>query len=98
MSGLWDPRAPGRKVDRSFMGRLMFGPYLLGVSERRVGPAFLGRLVAGPFPFEALWSGRLAMGVGLGPKVPTNLVGCSTKVPYEVRMEKLILKLRDWYL
>ena len=53
------------------MGRLMSGPYQLGVSRRRVDPAFLGRLVAEPFPFEALGSGRLAMGVGLGPKVPT---------------------------
>ena len=51
------------------MGRLMFEPYLLWVSEQRVGPAILGRLVAGPFPFEALGSGRLAMGVGPGPKV-----------------------------
>ena len=54
------------------MGQLMFEPYPLGVSRRRVGPAFLGLLVAGPFPFEALGSGRLAMGVGPGPKVPTN--------------------------
>ena len=53
------------------MGKLMFGPYPLGVSGRRVGPAFLGRLVAGPFPFEALGSGLLAMGVGPGSKVPT---------------------------
>ena len=49
----------------------MFGPYPLGVSERRVGPAFLGRLVARPFPFEALGSGRLTMGVGPGHKIPT---------------------------
>ena len=70
-SGLWDPQAPGRKVFRAFMSRLMFGPYPLGASGRRVCLAFLGRLVAGPFPFEALGSGRLAMGVGLGPKVPT---------------------------
>ena len=54
------------------MDRLMFGPYPLGVSGRRVGLTFLGWLVAGPFPFEALGSGRLAMGVGPGPKVPTN--------------------------
>ena len=53
------------------MGRLMSGPYPLGVSWQRVGPTFLGRLVAGPFHFEVLGSGRLAMGVGLGPKVPT---------------------------
>ena len=57
----------GRKVGRAFMGRLMFGPYPLGVSGQKVGLAFLGRLVAGPFPFI----GRLAMGVGPGPKVPT---------------------------
>ena len=53
------------------MGRLMSGPYPLGVSGQRVGLAFLGRLVAGLFPFEVLGSGRLAMGVGPGPKVPT---------------------------
>ena len=52
------------------MGRLMSGPYPLGVSGQRVGPAFLGRLVARPFPFEVLGSGRLAMGIGPGPKVP----------------------------
>ena len=50
----------------------MFGPYQLGVSGRRVGSTFLGRLVARPFPFEALGSGQLAMGVGPGPKVPTT--------------------------
>ena len=61
---------PGRKVDRAFMGRLMFGPYPLGVSGQ-VCSVFLGLLVAGPFPFEALGSGRLAMSVGPGPKVPT---------------------------
>ena len=53
------------------MGRLMFGPYPLGVSGQRVSSAFLARLVAGPFPFKVLGSGRLAMGVGPGPKVPT---------------------------
>ena len=53
------------------MGRLMSGPYSPGVSGQRVGPAFMGRLVAGPFPFEVLGPGRLAMGVGPGPKVPT---------------------------
>ena len=53
------------------MGRLMSGPYPLGVSRQRVGPAFLGRLVTGPFPFEVLGSGQLVMGVGPGPKVPT---------------------------
>ena len=53
------------------MSRLMSGPYPLGVSEQRVGLAFLGQLVAGPFPFEVLGSGRLTMGVGPGPKVPT---------------------------
>ena len=53
------------------MGRLMFGPYPLGVSGTRVGPTFMGLLVAGPFPFEVLGSGRLVMGVGPGPKVPT---------------------------
>ena len=63
--------APGQKVGRAFMDRLMSGPYLLEVSGMRVGPAFLSRLVVGPFPFEALESGRLAMGVGVGPKVPT---------------------------
>ena len=64
---------PGRKVGRASMGmgRLMFGPYPLGVSGRRVG---LGRLVSGPFPFEALESGRLARGVGPRPKVPTMLL------------------------
>ena len=70
-SGLWDSQAPGQKVSRAFMGRLMSGPYTLGVSGQRVGPTFLGRLVAGPFPFEILESGRLAMGVGPKPKVPT---------------------------
>ena len=65
---------PGRKVGRAFMGRLMSGPYQLGVSGQRVGPAFLGRLVDGPLPFEVLESGRLAMGVGPGPKVPTNMI------------------------
>ena len=49
----------------------MSGPNPLGVPERRVDPAFLGRLVSGSFPFEALGSGRLARGAGLGPKVPT---------------------------
>ena len=53
------------------MGRLMYRPYPLWVSGQRVGPAFLGRLVVGPFHFEVLGSGRLAMGVGPGPKVPT---------------------------
>ena len=49
------------------MGRLKFGPHPLGVSRQKVGPAFLGRLVAGPLRLL----GRLAMGVGPGPKVPT---------------------------
>ena len=49
----------------------MSGPNPLGVLGRRVGRAFLGQLVSGSFPFEALGSGRLAKGVGLGPKVPT---------------------------
>ena len=53
------------------MGRLMSRPYPLGVSGQRVGPVFLGRLVTGPFPFEVLGSGRLAMGIGPRPKVPT---------------------------
>ena len=57
--------------------------------------------MAGPFPFEALGSGRLAMGVGPGPKVPTDLVGFLTKVPYEVRMEKAYIEIKglvlvDW--
>ena len=49
----------------------MFRPYPLGVSRQRVGPEFMGRLVAGAFPFEVLGSGRLTVGVGPGPKVPT---------------------------
>ena len=49
------------------MGRLMFGPYPLGVSRQKVGPAFLGRLVAEPLRLLS----RLAMGIGLEPKVPT---------------------------
>ena len=49
----------------------MYGLNPLGVPEWKVGPTFLGRLVSGPFPFEALGSGRLAKGAGLGPKVPT---------------------------
>ena len=53
------------------MGRLMFEPYPLGVSGKRVGLTFMGWLVAGPFPFEVLESGRLAVGVGPGPKVST---------------------------
>ena len=53
------------------MGRLMFGPYPLGVSGQRVDPTFMGRLVAGPFPFEVLGSSRLAVGVGPEPKVST---------------------------
>ena len=53
------------------MGRLISGPYSLGVSRQRVGPTFLGRLVAGPFSFEVLGSGRIAMGIGPRPKVPT---------------------------
>ena len=61
----------GRKVGRAFMGRLMSGPYPLGVSGQRVGPAFLGRLVVGPLPFVVLESSRLTMGVGPGPRVPT---------------------------
>ena len=56
------------------MGWLMSGPYSPGVSEQRVGPAFMGRLVAGPFPFEVLGPGRLAMGAGPGPKVPTHII------------------------
>ena len=32
---------------------------------------FLGLLASRPFPFGALGLGRLARGVGLGPKVPT---------------------------
>ena len=31
----------------------------------------MGRLMSGPFPLEALGSVWRAMGVGLGPKVPT---------------------------
>ena len=53
------------------MGRLMSRPYPLGVSEQRVSTTFLGWLVAEPFPFEVLGSGRLAIGVGPGPKVTT---------------------------
>ena len=68
---LWDSQALGWKVGRAFMGRLISGPYSLGVSRQRVGPTFLGRLVAGPFPFEVLGSGRIAMGIGPRPKVPT---------------------------
>ena len=52
-------------------GRLVFGPNPLGVLGQRVDRAFLGQLVSGPFPFEALGLGRLARGVGPGPKVPT---------------------------
>ena len=47
---------PGRKVGRAFVGRLMSGPYPLGVSGQRVGPTFMGRMMAGPFPFEVLRS------------------------------------------
>ena len=71
MSGLWDTRAPGRRIDRAFLGLLVSGPNPLGVPEQRVGRSFLGQLVFGPFPFEALGSGRLARGDGPGPKVPT---------------------------
>ena len=56
------------------MGQLMSGPYLLRVSWQRVSPVFLGRLVAGPFPFEVFRSGRLAMGVGPGPRYPHYIV------------------------
>ena len=51
----------------------MSGSNPLGVPGRRVGRAFLGQLVPGPFPFEALGSGRLARGVGPGPKVPIGV-------------------------
>ena len=37
----------------------------------RVSPTFGGQPVLGPFPFGTLGSVRPAMGVGLGPKVPT---------------------------
>ena len=74
MFGLWDSQAPERKVGRAFIGRLMSGPYPIGVSGQRVDPAFLGRLVYRPLPFEVLESGRLAMGVGPRPKVPTNMI------------------------
>ena len=56
-----------------FLGRLVSGPNPLGVPGRRVDRVFLGQLVSGPFPFEALGSGRLAMGVGPGPKVPIRM-------------------------
>ena len=51
----------------------MSGPNPLRVPGRRVGRAFLGQLVSGPFPFEALGSGQMAIGVGPGPKVPTRM-------------------------
>ena len=49
------------------MGWLMSGPHPLGVSGQKVGPAFLGQLLARPLRLL----GRLAMGIGPGPKVPT---------------------------
>ena len=63
----------GLRIDRAFIGRLVSGPNPLRVPGRRVGRAFLGQLVSGPFPFEALGSGRMAMGVGPRPKVPTRM-------------------------
>ena len=61
---------PERRIGRAFLGRLAYGLDPLGAFGWRVGRSFLGLMASRPFPFRAHGSGRLARGVGLGPKVP----------------------------
>ena len=75
-SGIRGTRVPGRKVVRSFLGRLTLGPSLVGaVLGRKFSQAFLGRLTLGSGLVEAIGLDRLARGTKLGPMVPTNMFG-----------------------
>ena len=49
-SGLWDTRAPGRRIGRAFLGRLVSRPNPLMVPGRRIDRAFLDQLVPRPGP------------------------------------------------
>ena len=71
-SGIRGSRAPGKRIDKAFLGRLAFGPNPFGVPERRIEQAFLGRLAFGLSPIGVLGLGRLVRGTELGPMVPTT--------------------------
>ena len=70
-SGIRGARAPGRRIDLVFLGRLAFGPSPFGVPGRRIDRAYLSRLAFGSCPIGALGLGRLARGTEPGPMVPT---------------------------
>ena len=70
-SGIRGARAPGRRIDQAFLGRLAFWPSPFGVLGGRIDWAFLGRLAFGPSLIGALGLGRLARGIEPGPMVPT---------------------------
>ena len=50
----------------------MYGLNPLQITGRRVGQVFVGQLGSEPFPFEIFRPVWPAMGVGPGPKVPTQ--------------------------
>ena len=67
-SGIRGSRAPGRRIDWAFLGRLAFGP---SVPRRRIDRAFLGWLAFEPSPIMALGLGRLARRAEPWPMVHT---------------------------
>ena len=73
-SGIKGARAPERRIDRVFLGRLAFGPSLFGVPKRRIDQTFLGRLAFEPSPIKTLRLNRLDRGIELGHMVPTSFI------------------------
>ena len=68
--GIKGTRAPGRRIDRVFLGRLGFGPNPFEVPGRRTDGAFLGRLAFRPSPIRAFGLGRLTRGTEPRPMYP----------------------------